>query len=145
MNVSMSVDINTTPEKVWVYLVVPEKTMKWYSMLEKFEWDSQKRGIGASFYWEERVRGKIYSNHFKTTEWIENKVFAFEMTKGNYFISYTEKWEIKKTSTGCAFSFNDSMVFPYGPLGKIMGWFGERMAQKSSKEMLQNLKVLAEK
>jgi len=35
-------------------------------------------------------------------------------------------------------------VFPYGPFGKIMGWFGERMARKSSQEILQNLKRLAE-
>ncbi len=44
----------------------------------------------------------------------------------------------------CRFSFNDSLEFPYGPFGKIMGWVGERMAKKSSQEILQNLKRLAE-
>ena len=100
--------------------------------------------MGATFYWEEDVRGKIYSNHFTTTDWAENNVFAYEMTSGNYFKSYTERWEIEEIPTGSRFSFNDHMEFPYGPFGKIMGWFGERMSKNSSQEILQNLKRLAE-
>jgi uncharacterized protein YndB with AHSA1/START domain len=140
----MSIDINAPPAKVWPYLVEPDKTMQWYTMLKKFEYTSENRGMDATFYWEEDVRGKIYSNHFTTTEWAENKVFAYKMTSGNYFKSYTERWEIEETPTGSRFSFNDRMEFPYGPFGKIMGWFGERMAQSSSKEILGNLKRLAE-
>lgn len=141
----MSIDIKADPKKVWPYLVEPKKTMQWYTMLKKFEYDSEKRGVGSTFYWEEEVRGKIYSNHFKTTEWVENEIFAYEMTSGNFFKSYTERWEIEKTATGCTFSFDDTMVFPYGPFGKIMGIFGEKMAKKSSQEILSNLKRLAEK
>jgi len=144
MHVQMSIDINALPAKVWPYLVEPEKTKQWYGMLKKFEYTSKKRGVDATFYWEEDVRGKIYSNHFVTTEWAENKVFAYEMTSGNYFKSYSERWEIEETPTGCRFSFNDHMEFPYGPFGKVMGWFGERMAQGSSKVILENLKRLAE-
>jgi hypothetical protein len=66
------------------------------------------------------------------------------MTSGNFFKAYTERWGIEKTPTGCQFSFNDTLEFPYGAFGKIMGWFGERMAKKSSQEILQNLKRLAE-
>ena len=144
MHVQMSIDINAPPAKVWPYLVEPGKTMQWYAMLKKFEYTNEQRGVGATFYWEEDVRGKIYSNHFTTTEWAENKVFAYEMTSGNYFKSYTERWEIEETPTGSRFSFNDHMEFPYGPFGKIMGWFGERMSKNSSEEILQNLKRLAE-
>ena len=144
MHVQMSVDINAPPAKVWPYLVEPDKTMQWYTMLKKFEYASEKRGVDAAFYWEEDVRGKIYSNHFTTTEWVENKVFAYEMTSGNYFKSYSERWEIEETPTGSRFSFNDHMEFPYGPFGKIMGWFGERMSKNSSEEILGNLKRLAE-
>jgi uncharacterized protein YndB with AHSA1/START domain len=144
VRVSMSVEIDAPPERVWPYLVEPEKTMSWYTMLEKFEYTSDEPGPDSTFYWEEDVRGKIYWNHFRTTEWVENRVFAYEMTSGNFFKSYTERWEIEPTTTGCRFSFNDSLVFPYGPFGKIMGWFGERMGKKSSQEILQNLKRLAE-
>ncbi|MCB0201308.1 MAG: SRPBCC family protein [Anaerolineae bacterium] len=144
MHVQMSVDINAPPEKVWPYLIEPDKTMQWYTMLKKFEYTNEDRGVGATFYWEEEVRGKTYANHFVTTEWVENKVFAYEMTAGNYFKSYTERWEIAETPTGSRFSFNDTIEFPYGPLGKIMGWFGERMSRNSSQEILQNIKRLAE-
>ena len=144
MQVQMGVDIEAPPEKVWPYLVEPDKAMQWYTMLTKFEYTSEATGPDSTFYWEEVVRGKTYSNHFQTTEWVENRVFAYEMTSGNFFKSYTERWEIKPTASGCQFSFNDTMVFPYGPFGKIMGWFGERMAKKSSQEILQNLKRLAE-
>jgi uncharacterized protein YndB with AHSA1/START domain len=58
----MSVDISATPETVWPFLVEPDKTMQWYTMLKKFEYTSDERGPDATFYWEEEVRGKIYSN-----------------------------------------------------------------------------------
>ena len=35
MLVSMSVDIQAPPEKVWPYLVEPEKTMQWFTALKK--------------------------------------------------------------------------------------------------------------
>ena len=144
MQVQMSVDIEAPPEKVWPYLVEPEKAMEWYTMLKTFEYTNGEGGPDSTFYWEEDVRGKIYSNHFKTTEWVENQVFAYEMTSGNFFKAYSERWEVKPTETGSQFSFNDTLVFPYGFFGKVMGWFGERMAKKSSEMILQNLKRLAE-
>jgi ribosome-associated toxin RatA of RatAB toxin-antitoxin module len=66
------------------------------------------------------------------------------MTSGNFFKSYTERWAIEPTGQGCRFSFNDTMEFPYGAWGKVMGFFGERMAKKSSQTIVQNLKRLAE-
>lgn len=144
MQVQMAVDIDAPPEKVWPFLVEPDKTMQWYTMLEKFEYTSDEPGPDSTFYWEENVRGKIYSNHFKTTEWVENRVFAYEMTESSFFKAYTERWAIEPTATGCQFSFNDTLEFPYGPWGKVMGFFGERMAKKSSQQILQNLKRLAE-
>jgi ribosome-associated toxin RatA of RatAB toxin-antitoxin module len=78
------------------------------------------------------------------TEWVENCVFAYEMTSSSFFKAYTERWQVDPTATGCTFSFNADMVFPYGLWGKVMGFFGERMAEKSSLEILQNLKRLAE-
>lgn len=144
MRVNMGVDIKAPPEIVWPYLIEPEKAMQWYTMLKKFEYADDQRGPGATFYWEEEVRGKIYWNHFRTTEWDENRVFAYEMTSSSFFKSYTERWAITPTPDGSHFSFDDTMVFPYGPWGKFMGWVGERMARKSSQQILQNLKRLAE-
>jgi uncharacterized protein YndB with AHSA1/START domain len=144
MRVQMGVDIEAPPETVWTYLVEPDKAMQWYTMLKKFEYTSDERGADSTFYWEEDVRGKIYWNHFRTTEWVENQVFAYEMTSSSFFKGYSERWAINPIPGGCRFSFDDNLVFPYGPWGKVMGWFGERMAKKSSLEIRQNLKRLAE-
>ena len=144
MQMTMSVDIDARPEAVWPYLVEPEKAMQWYTSLKKFEYEGDGPGSDATFYWEEDVRAKIYSNHFQTTDLVENRIFAFEMTSGNFFKSYTERWEIEPTGQGCRFSFNDTLEFPYGLWGKVMEFFGERMAKKSSQAILQNLKRLAE-
>jgi uncharacterized protein YndB with AHSA1/START domain len=144
MRVHMAIDISAPPEVVWPYLVEPEKVMQWYDMLKVFRYTSEERGPGSTFYWEEEVRGKIYSNHFRTTEWVENRVFPYEMTESSYFKGYTERWAIEPTEEGCRFSFDDQLVFPYGLWGRVMGWFGERMAKGSSQQILQNLKHLAE-
>ena len=144
MHEQMAVDIEAPPENVWPYLVEPDKTMQWYTSLKKFEYTSEERGPDSTFYWEEDVRGKVYSNHFRTTEWLADRVFAFEMTSGNFFKTYTERWAIEPTPTGSRFSFDGNLEFPYGPFGKIMGLVGSRMAKKSNQEILQNLKRLAE-
>ena len=144
MRMHMGVNIEAPPEAVWPYLIEPDKAMQWYDMLKVFDYTSDERGTGATFYWEEEVRGKIYSNHFRTTQYVPNRVFGFEMTEGNFFKGYTETWAIEPTQTGCRFSFDDTLVFPYGPWGRVMGWFGEKMAKESSMQLLENLKTLAE-
>lgn len=144
MKVQMGVDIAAPPETVWPYLVEPEKTMQWYDMLKVFRYTNGGPGPDATFYWEEEVRGTTYWNHFRTTEWRPNAVFGYEMTKSSYFKAYTERWAIEPTASGCRFSFDDNLVFPYGPWGRVMGWFGERLARESSRQILQNLKRLAE-
>ena len=144
MRVHMGVDIEAKPEDVWPYLVEPAKAMQWFDSLEVFEYTNGGPGPNATFYWEEVVRGKTYSNHFRTTEWIPNHIFAYEMTESSFFKAYTERWAIEPTSTGCRFSFDDNLVFPYGPFGNVMGWFGEKMARKSGEHILGNLKHLVE-
>ncbi len=145
MLVSMSVDIQAPPEKVWPYLVEPEKTMQWFTALKVFEYTSkQHAGVGSTFYWKEEASGRTYNLYFETTEWVENEVFAYRMTSGDFFKSYDERWEIVATADGCRFTFNDHIEFPYGPIGKIIGWFAARGAQDTGTEILTNLKHLAE-
>ena len=145
MLVRMSVDIDAPPEKVWPFLVEPEKAKQWFTLLEVYEWTSEEKGgIGSTFYWEERVGNTLYHLHFKTTEWVPNEVFGYVMTEGDFFKSYTERWEIEKTSTGSRFTFNDNIVFPYGPFGRIIGFFAARGARETGAVILPKLKELAE-
>lgn len=145
MLVRMSVDIEAPPEVVWPYLVEPEKTKQWFTALKKFEYTSEEEGgPDSTFYWYEEAGGRTYNLYFKTTEWTENEVFAYRMTEGDFFKSYDERWEIEKTPTGSRFTFNDHIEFPYGPFGKIIGWFAARTAAETGTEVLANLKQLAE-
>ena len=66
------------------------------------------------------------------------------MTKGDFFKSYDERWVIDRTETGSRFTFNDHIEFPYGPVGKLLGYFAAKTARKTGEEVLGNLKRLAE-
>lgn len=119
--------------------------MQWFTALKEFEHTShQHEGVGSTFYWKEKANGQVYNLYFETTEWVENKVFAYRITSGEFFKSYDERWEIEPTPQGCRFTFNDHIEFPYGPIGKIIGWFAARGAKETGREILANLKRLAE-
>ena len=157
MHIHMYVDIEAPPGRVWPYLVEPHKIMQWYTALKKFEFTNGAAGPDSTFYWEEKVGGKVYETHFKTTEWVEDRVFGYEMTSGNSFKVREERWEVSQTPTGCRFSWyhhahtlglmvylHDVSKFRFGPLGKIMGWLFERLARRMSKKILSDLRRLAE-
>lgn len=144
MLVSMSVAIEAPPEAVWPYLVEPEKAMAWFTALKKYEWGSAERGVGARFYWFEEASGRQYNIHFVTTAWEPNRVFGYRMTEGDFFKSYDERWVIDPTPNGSRFTFNDHIEFPYGPFGKLIGWFAARSARETGDEVLGNLKRLVE-
>ncbi|MGY5858583.1 MAG: SRPBCC family protein [Candidatus Thorarchaeota archaeon] len=144
MRVRDSIEIDAPPEKVWPYLVEPSKTMQWFTPLKKFEYTSEHQGGPEStFYWEELASGRHYELDFKTTEWEENKNFSFEMTKG-WFKSYKETWALERTPTGCRFSFDDRIEFPYGPIGKIIGHFAKDNSTEAGKVVLTKLKQIVE-
>ena len=143
MYVRMSVDIEAPPEKVWPYLVEPEKCKQWFTALKIFEYTSEEHGgVGSTFYWKEEAAGRIYEINFVTTEWVENEVFGYKQTSGS-FKSYEERWEIEATPTGCRFTFNDRIEFK-GVFGKVISIFAARNAQKTGGVVLANLKRLAE-
>ncbi len=144
MLVSMSVDIEAPPEAVWPYLVEPEKAKQWFTALKEYTWTSEPGGVGSTFHWLEEANGRTYDIDFVTTEWEPNRVFAYRMTEGDFFKSYDERWEIDPTPNGSRFTFNDHIEFPYGLLGKVIGWFGARGAAKTGREVLATHKELGE-
>ena len=140
MLVSMSVDIDAPADAVWPFLVEPDKTMGWFTALKRFEWLSDERGVGADFYWFEEASGREYSIWFTTTEWKPPHVFGYRMTRGDFFKSYDERWEIEAVPGGSRFTFNDHIEFKFGPIGKVIGFFAARGARKTGAEVLANLK-----
>lgn len=144
MYVTMSVDINAPPERVWEFLVKPEMAKAWFHSLEEYEWTSQLSGVGSTFHWLERTGGREYNLDFETTEWEPPHVFGFSMVKGDFFKSYDERWVIEAIDGGSRFTFNDRLEFPYGPLGSVIGFFAARTARKVGVDVLAELKRLAE-
>lgn len=82
--------------------------------------------------------------NFEVTEWAENEAVGLRMTSGPMLKSYVQRWTLQRTASGSTFTFMEELVFPWGPIGKLIG----RMTQGSSEafidRMLPKLKALAE-
>ena len=73
MNVQMSIEIKEPPEKVWPFMIEPEKVLEWYIPLKKFEYTGEKqKEVGAPFYFEEKTTGGTIKLNCKVTEVVEN-------------------------------------------------------------------------
>jgi len=146
MRVQRSIEIAAPPEKVWPFLVEPEKILEWCITFEKFEYTSdQRNGVGTPFYLEERAAGRLMKLNFAVTEWLRNKRLAFSMTSGDFVNAYEQTWTVQATPSGSRFTFMEEIEFPYGIIGKILGLLGRRRSGAIVGEMLAMLKRLAER
>ena len=145
MRIQRSIEIAAPPEKVWPFLVEPDKILKWCITLEKFEYTSdQRNGVGTPFYFEERAAGRLMKLNFAVTDWLRNKRLAFSMTSGDLVKAYEQIWTVQATPSGSRFTFTEEIEFPYGIIGKILGLFGRLRSGATVGEMLAMLKRLAE-
>ena len=145
MKVRRSVEIKAPPERVWPFLVEPEKIMKWFTLLQKFEYTGEKTvGVGTTFYYEERSSGQLMKMNYIVTEWIENEKLAFSVTSGS-LKKDDQVWSLEATETGSRFTMFEEMEMPMGVIGKIIGaLFGGMMIGGNMNRILANLKALAE-
>lgn len=145
MKVEKSVEITALPEKVWSFLIKPEKVLLWYTPLQKFEYPTEQHAVdGAPLYFEEKVAGRLMKLNCVVTECIENKRFAFKMTSGSMMKSYQERWIVEATPRGCRFTFIEQGEMPYGFLNRIIDPLAEVMSGSVIKKMLDRLKNLIE-
>ena len=145
MRVERSIEIATPPEKIWPFLVEPEKILKWCITLRRFEYTSEQRsGVGTPFYFEEIAAGRLMKLNFAVTEWVEKERLAFSMTSGNFVKAYEQRWTLKATPSGSKFTFMEQVELPYGIIGRIMGLLDQRSSGAIVGKMLAKLKSLAE-
>jgi uncharacterized protein YndB with AHSA1/START domain len=144
MYVTMSVDIEAPPEKVWPFLVEPELCMVWFTDLKRYEWTSERSGVGSTFSWTEEAGGRTFYVDFETTEWDPPHVFGYRQVKSDFLKSHDGRWVIEATETGSRFTFDDRIEFPYGPFGKVIGYFAARTARQTGTDILARLKGLVE-
>ncbi len=145
MKLQRSVEIAAPPEKIWPFLIEPEKIMKWFTLLEKFEYTGEQRsGVGATFYYEEKSSGQLMKLNYVVTEWVENEKLAFSVTSGS-LKKDDQVWSIEATPSGSRFTMFEDLEMPMGIIGKIIGaLFGGMMIGKNIEKILANLKSLAE-
>lgn len=145
MIVQRSIDIAAVPEKIWPFLIEPEKIMKWFTLLKKFEYTGEQRsGAGTTFYYEEKSGGQLMKMNYTVTEWIENNKLAFKVVSGS-LKKDDQVWSIKATPSGSRFTMYEDLEMPMGIIGKVIGaLFGGMMIGGNMNKILSNLKRLAE-
>jgi hypothetical protein len=145
MIVQRSIDIARQGDKIWPFLTSPDKVMKWYTSMQKFEYrGEQHSGVGIPFYFEEEAAGRLMKLNFITTEWVENQILAFKMTSGEFLKGYTQRWTIEPTPSGSRFTYTEDIKLPYGVFGNFLGVFARRSSQATLGKMLTTLKSLVE-
>ena len=145
MRVERSIEIAAPPEKIWPFLVEPEKILKWCITFKKFEYTSEQRsGVGTPFYIEEKAAGPLMKLNFTVTEWVENEKLAFSMTSGTGVKGYEQRWTVEATPSGSRFTFMEEVELPFGILGKLIGLVGQNTSKATVGKMLVILKSLAE-
>ncbi len=145
MRVERSIAIAAPPEKIWPFLVEPEKIMEWFNLLRRFEYTGeQKSGVGTPFYYEEKSGPQLMKLHYVVTEWVENERLAFVMTSGPAKRD-DQVWSIEATPSGSRFTLTEDYEMSWGVIGRLMEkLFVGRIIGKHLEEILANLKSLAE-
>jgi len=145
MKVEKSIKISAPPEKIWPFLVNPEKILMWFDSFKKCEYVTEKHtGLGTAFYVEEKVPGPLRKINFKVTNWNENENLTIKMTSGKNVNNYEIRWNLKATNNGTAFHFVEEIGMPFGIIGKILGVLGQKTADRMVEAMLMKLKNLSE-
>ena len=145
MKIQRSIEIAAPPQEIWPYLIEPEKILKWFFLLKKFEYTGkQNGGVGATIYYEEQSGPWLMKFNFKVTEWEENKRLAFVMTSGTLKRDDLI-WSLESTDAGSLFTIIEDVEMPWGFFGKtLQSLFVNRGVGKHIEEMQLKLKKLVE-
>jgi hypothetical protein len=145
MKVQKSIEISVLPDKIWPFLIEPEKILKWCITFRKFEYTGEQHsGAGTTFYIEEKASGPLMKLNFSIKEWVENEKISFSMISGTFVKGYEQSWTVAAIPSGSRFTFEEEVRMPYGIIGKIMGLFVQRSSEATVGKMLVKLKNLVE-
>ena len=146
MKVEKTIEISSTPEKIWPFLVEPGKIMMWFDSFKKCEYAGERHfGVGTAYYVEEKVPGPLRQIHFEVTIWKENENLTLKMKTGKNVNSYEIRCDLQTTESGTLFHFVEEVGMPFGVIGKILGVLGQKTADRMVEGMLIKLKLLSEK
>ena len=145
MKIEKSIEIAAPPERIWPFLVDPEKVIKWSITFRKYQYTGDQRsGVGTPLYIEEKAGGPLMKMNFEITEWVENERIRLKMISGASLKSYEQLWTLASTNSGSEFTFYEEIVFPLGVIGKLIGLVSQGSSYKFVTEMQSKLKSLVE-
>ena len=145
MKVQKMIEIKAIPEKIWPYLIVPEKVLQWCITYKRFEYaGDQHRGVGTPLYIEEQAGVGLTKMQFKVTEWEENARLALQMVSGTSYKSYRQELTLEPIPYSSPFTFLEEIILPYGIFGKLIGLLAERMSSATVDKMFLKLRTLVE-
>ena len=144
MKIQRSVEIAVAPERVWPFLIDPQKIMKWFTFLKRFEYTTAKvSGNGTTFFYEERSGPQTMKLNYEVTNWIDNSTLAFKLTKGPLRRD-DQIWSLEPTATGTRFTMTEEVEMPWGSIGRVLDRFLSGMITKNMEKILGNLQKQAE-
>ncbi len=145
MKLQRSIEILAPPEAIWPLLTDPERILKWFNLLRRFEYTGDRRsGVGTTFYYEEKSGGQLMKLNYVVTDWSQNQKLAFRVTSGS-LKKDDQVWSIDAIPSGSRFTMFEDLEMPFGIVGKIVGsLFGGMMIGRSMEKILANLKRMAE-
>ena len=142
--IERSIDIEAPPEKVWP-MVYWDKIPQWLDMIKKAEFTSKdKDKLGATAHVVGEAAGIKAEWDAETTEWTENKRFAWRTTAGTFtgFGSMT----LSPVKAGTKATFLMDYDLPYSFLGKLVDKL--RVSKQMDKEFrigMEKLKEIGER
>ena len=106
LELSHSIEIKTTPEKIWNFLINAENYTIWHPEDHiKIIWTKGKPfKIGSEFYSEQFVLGKVQKYHGKIKEVIPNRKVVFNFKFPMSLISPEIKWYIEPKGSKTVFT-----------------------------------------
>ena len=145
MRVEKSIEIAAPPERIWPFFVDSDKVLQWSITFREFKYTGeQKQGAGTQIYIEEKAGGPLMKMNFEITEWVEHERIRLKMMSGAALKSYQQLWSLEPTQSGTKFTFFEELIFPYGPIGKLIGLMIKGSSKKFIIEMQSKLKLLIE-
>lgn len=137
-----SVWINAKPEKVWPFIVEPEKKLQWLTEIHKQEWiDERPIGVGTRFYVEKEIREEVRRYDCVIERLEENRRFDFTADAPG-FSKLRAEWELVPEGEGCRFTMREQINVRAGWL--VDKLFVQPSATRAVRGFLAQLKNLVE-
>ena len=140
--VKEAVTLNATPDKVWLFVIEPEKMVQWRTDIKKFEMiDERHPEVGKRFSIEKEIQGKVQRFDCTIAQLEENRRFAFEAEAAG-FAKVSAVYEIIPEGDGCRFIINETVDVPSIPPPAEV--FMQRGLSETISGFLANLRTMIE-